>query len=483
MLPKNLRYGSKVESAPAKSYRSNIQPQNGTGPYNLGDTIIFNIPTRSNLVLCPSDSYLKWTVQSFTTAAANSLRWDKCGSHGLIQRIRVYHGSNLLQDLDVYGNLTKILFDLQCETDATYNKLNILCGTRNDLVVTTNAVAAVGAGLAVPAVPVTYLSAQQINSGEGIPKANGNVVLAANDTTTAITYCLNLVSIVGSLCPNNYLPLFAMTAAPLRVEIQLISQDYYGLCEVAATTHAAGVVTNVEYIASMIELGDQSMQMIESSLEGRPLQFVYGDYRNYQYTYALPSPATTQVSFPIPAKFSSLKSIFLSQRDKGTGALGYFPFSSVTYGLYSYYWRIGPQIIPSKPPDDIVSFYSELLKSVGVISDLQFNPSIRKTNYLISSSTANTTALEANTASNTNSGSVYVGIDLENFTGASKDSIFAGWNSNTDDIYFVGNYNTANGSATNYTGADLAAATIRFDAYAMYDCVFICENGTAYVKY
>ena len=40
MLPKNLNYGSKVESSAARSYRTNIQPQNGTGNYNGGDTII-----------------------------------------------------------------------------------------------------------------------------------------------------------------------------------------------------------------------------------------------------------------------------------------------------------------------------------------------------------------------------------------------------------------------------------------------------------
>jgi hypothetical protein len=41
MLPKNLKYGSKVESAVAQSSRVNIAAQNGTGPYGLGDTIFF----------------------------------------------------------------------------------------------------------------------------------------------------------------------------------------------------------------------------------------------------------------------------------------------------------------------------------------------------------------------------------------------------------------------------------------------------------
>ena len=62
MLPKQLKYGSKVESAAAKSSRVNIAPNNGTGPYNLGDTMIINIPTRQNLVLVPDQSYLKFTA-------------------------------------------------------------------------------------------------------------------------------------------------------------------------------------------------------------------------------------------------------------------------------------------------------------------------------------------------------------------------------------------------------------------------------------
>jgi len=114
MLPKNLKYGSKVESAVARSSRVNIAPQNGTGNYGLGDTIILNIPTRNNLVLAPTESYLKFRCAVTSQAADNAFRWDSCGSHGLIQRIRIFHGSNLLQDIDNYGLLAKILFDLQC---------------------------------------------------------------------------------------------------------------------------------------------------------------------------------------------------------------------------------------------------------------------------------------------------------------------------------------------------------------------------------
>jgi len=97
MLVKNLKYGSKVESASARSTRVNIAPQNGTGPYNLNDQIIVNIPTRNNLVLVPTESYLKFTATVTSGANNNIVRWDSAGAHGLIQRLRVWSGLILAQ--------------------------------------------------------------------------------------------------------------------------------------------------------------------------------------------------------------------------------------------------------------------------------------------------------------------------------------------------------------------------------------------------
>ena len=95
-LPSKLLCQSKVESASARSYRSNIQPQNGTGPYLPSDTIVINIPNRNNLVLTCAESYLKFQANVTATAASNYLRLDSGGAHGFIQRIRVFHGSNLI---------------------------------------------------------------------------------------------------------------------------------------------------------------------------------------------------------------------------------------------------------------------------------------------------------------------------------------------------------------------------------------------------
>jgi len=184
------------------------------------------------------------------------------------------------------------------------------------------------------------------------------------------------------------------------------------------------------------------------------------------------SGTITQVSMAIPAKFSSLKSLFVTVRPQGTGALTYFPFSSTTLNISDYQFRIGSSIFPPKPVNTLPEMFSEIMKSIGSMADLNYQPSIEKTSYTTISNTALVVANELNGASAIGSGSFYIGIDLENYINANKDNIFAGWNSNTDDIFAIMNF-----------GGIAGATTARFDAFAMFDSCVVFENGTAYVRY
>jgi hypothetical protein len=468
MLPKQLKYGSKVESAMADSYRTNIAPQNGTGTYNPGDTIIINIPTANNLVLATTESYLKFCIKFGAATGENVFRWDSCGAHGIVQRLRIFSGSNLIQDIDNYGLLAKMLFDLQVSTDASYGRMNELVGTRNDVC---SKFTASAANVTVGA--ITYLPAQQINSGEGFHFANNALVSDGTKgsiiTTTATPryYCLNLISLLGSLNSSNYFPLFACTSAPIRLEIQLVPALMNAGLTITATS--VPTVTNVEYVANFIKLSDKAMEIIYASIPPEtPLQFCVPDYSNYQYTFALQTGAT-QVSFPIAAKYSSLKSIFVTIRDNSTGALTFYPYSSITGNLLSYYFRIGSQIMPTKQPDNYPEMFSEVLKAMGSMSDLNYQPSIEKYSYELQVSAAS----DVDTQQYLGSGSFYVGIDLENYVSSPKDSIFCGLNTNTSDIFAV----------LNFGGTTTAIASARFDAFAMFDSVIVFESQTCYRKF
>ena len=477
MLPKQLKYGSKVESAAAKSSRVNIAPNNGTGPYNLGDTMIINIPTRQNLVLVPDQSYLKFTVLAMTSAADTTVRWDG-SAHSIIQRICIYHGSNLIEDIDNYGLLAKMLFDIQVPSDACYGKLNLLAGTRNDLVVKLPAATApstagvdtaakidTAINLALSTVAGATCSAFQINSGDILSNPTKKL-------TVETTYCLNLVSILGTLCSQNYFPLFACTSAPLRMEITLVDNILKAVNTNEDLTFggAANIISNVEYVANFIELGDSAMSVVASSLNGQPLQMVVPGWRNYQFSYTLPA-AQTQVTMAIPAKFSSLKSLFITIRDTAP-TLAYYPLSSVTCNIIDYQFRIGASIFPPKAPSTLPEMFAEVIKAIGSMSDLNYQPSIEKYTYQLAASVANTMTLEANNASNVSSGSFYIGMDLENYVNANKDNIFAGWNSNTDDIFAIMNFK-----------ANAGAPNVRFDCFSNFDQCAVFENGTCYVRY
>ena len=259
------------------------------------------------------------------------------------------------------------------------------------------------------------------------------------------------------------------------MEITLVSDLFKAMnCTYAPALGASNLLSNVEYIANFIELGDSAMSVVASSLQGQPLQFVVPDYRNYQYSYSIAATgATTQVSMAIPAKFSSLKSLFITVRDKVTGALTYFPFSSVNLNVIDYQFRIGSSIFPPKAVSSQPEMFAEVIKAIGSMSDLNYQPSIDKSAYSTISSSALTVGNENNGASSIGSGSFYIGIDLENYVNANKDNIFAGWNSNTDDIFAIMNFNGIAGAVT----------TARFDAFVMFDSCVVFENGTAYVRY
>ena len=121
--------------------------------------------------------------------------------------------------------------------------------------------------------------------------------------------------------------------------------------------------------------------------------------------------------------------------------------------------------------------FAETCKAIALISDLNHHPSIELTAYSLENSAANNDASQAlgtavMSVSNINSGSFYVGLDLENYANSDKSQIFAGWNSSTDDIYYIPTF-----------AAQTNATVVRFDAFALYDLLLVFENNTCYVKY
>lgn len=490
MLPAKLHYQSKVEPSMCKSFRSNIQPQNGTGPYSPGNTIIFNLPTHNNLCFVPTESYLNFKANIINNSGfdASYYRLDKNGCHGFIQKLRVMHGTNVLEEIDNYGVLAKMIFDLQAPSTAIQGKLSITTGTRSDL------------SFDMPTIlksdfPDTSYQDDITTAFNRIPSRvfqpnhgqllnNNFYELPTNTTFTTQLFSVNLISIIGTLCNEKYFPLFACTSAPLRLEITLVPNLLNAVCCDQAGTFT---ISDVEYVMNTIELSDSAMGIIQNSLNGEPLQFCVTDYKNYSWNGQLPNDAVTSYSVPINAKFSSLKSIVIASSDssKSGGNKQYFPYSSNSFGISQYYFRIGSNVFPSKYPSNTSEYFSEVMKATGSLSDIHHSPCIDRESYNQTLPQVNNDSFTSDIAevgggagidtykySSVHSGSFYTGIDLENYATADRTNIFAGYNSNTDDIFYVPTYPKQTG-----------IGNITFQAFAMYDAVLVFQNNTVYCKF
>jgi len=449
MIPANLKFQSKVESAPARRYLTQVQPQGGT-TFSQADTITINIPTRNNTALIPSESYLRGTVNIVASVAATTASLESCGVHNFIQRLRVFHGSNLLEDIDNYGQLAKILYDYQAPEDAVKGRFSITTGTNNAYSADTPA-----AGTAV--------NTRSVNRGALVTIGVG---------TTTIPFAINLISLVGSLAGDKYLPLWEMTAAPLRVELVLQSSVFNAMMVNGATITNYSV-SGVNFCGEFLELPDSGISAIKAG-SSNPMQMVLPSWRSYTNSAALAATTQTQVSFPIPAKFSSLKNIVVATRGPLAGTAQHYPSSHCAFGVGSanssgYQFRIGSEVLPSTQPISFPEIYNETVKCFGSLSDLQVQPSIDFDAF-----TLNVPGLAISSALATSiqdSGAFLIGIDLETYQNADKSSIFAGMNTNNSDCFAIINYYAP------------SAITVRQTAFACYDQVLVYENGVCYARY
>lgn len=460
MIPNTLKYLSKVESAPARRYRTNVQPQNGqgvntttgtpvsgvTGGYGPGSTITINIPTRNNTALIPSESVLKFSGAFVPVADAVVGALDSCGHHGWIHRLRIFHGSNLLQDVDNYEQLAKILYDMQMPNDSVAGRYSITSGTSSEF--------------SGPASTADGIVAKVLNRGQNLGAGSANGLKTFNAS-------INLIALVGALAGGKYLPLWQMTSAPLRIEL-VLADNINKVMDFNAGTPTTFNLYNVEYVAEFLELPDSAIQAIEAS-SSNPMQMVFPDWRSFTHSAQLTSGVSTTVSMPIPAKFSSLKSIVVNQRNS-TGGVGKYPLSSGTMGLSSYTFRIGSEVLPSSAPTNTVDFFTEACKCFGSLADINYQPSIDVDSYTLSASVDVDSLIKYNTL---NSGSFLVGIDLETYQNVDKSAIFAGMNTNTSDIFYQPVHN----------GSITGNPQCYYSAFANLDTVLVCENGVAYVRY
>ena len=379
---------------------------------------------------------------------ANYAYLNKGGIAAAIQRLRIFSGSQLLCDIDNYGNLLSLLTSWQSSVEHSKGKLQQLQGTGD------------------------IKGLQLLNNAAAALAASPTLVPAPNPAIDGFDFCFPLLSILS--LTDNYVPLWAMASnGSLRVEVQFVSTFTQFIGSITAVQASADGVNTVfndcKIIANFVELSDAAMQIIESSLEGKPVSWVCQSYSNYVFNATL-GTVTTNISMPIPAKFNSLKALYITMRNYPDGALTFFSDEFSKFRLSQYTTRIGSRVIPAEPPTTVAQFVGEMERALGSAS-ARISPSSYVYSQLMTD--VNTTvALSAVNAATYSTGCFAIGVETESYSSAPMGSVYQGLNTSTDDIFFQPSF------------AALPANTVvRFDAYASYDQLITIDNGVISVQY
>lgn len=425
MLPSKLLYKNKVDASYARNFTSVINPQN-QNTANVGNTSIINIPCVNNQFLSGADSLLSFTLNVDAGTTSTTCRLNKCGVAGLIQRLRIFHGSTLLQDIDNYAQLVSMLVPFQMSSDDVEGKSNLLMGT---------------------------------DKGRGMVLGAGNGVITAG-TAVSKSFAFPLMSILS--LTENYVPCWALTSAPLRLEIQWVSAVNKAInCNTAIIKGGDNLITDLKFLANFVEVNDSAMEMVKKALGGSAVEWVCQSFSNYQYNTTL-GTSTTQVSMPVPAKYNSLKALYATFREKSSGSAGQYADDSPNFRLSEYSTRIGSLVIPSEKPTTVPQFLGELHRALGSISDNQ-QPCSYSTAQYESDDTAAGIAMSSAFA---------VGVETESYSSAPMNSTYQGLNTATSDIFFQPVFAAQDNNAN-----------ILIDVFASYDQLVTIENGMAMVQF
>ena len=278
---------------------------------------------------------------------------------------------------------------------------------------------------------------------------------------------------------HNYVPLFAMSGSPLRVELQVVS-NMNQICKSfiqVANPSSKSVISRIELVCNMIELSDTGMGIIKNAIGNGPLQWVTQDYRNYGSNVTLSAGSDTTVTIPVPAKFNSLNSLFFSFRQNSSGVWKHHANESNKFDLDEYFIRIGSRTFPAKAPNTIAEFYAELLRAFGTVSDVNYECSISLEQYTkdfptIQAGAESPLGTVGGNPALQNTGAFYIGMDLESYSNTSMDTVYTGTNTSTDDIFFTPRFGPQGAAASN----------IRIDSYALYDQLILIQNGVCTVN-
>ena len=462
-VTRSLQYGLRPASTMARSFQHKCPPANGIG-FNLSNNrvSVIEIPTRPSTFLQPEQSYLELEVTvELDAGTVNGLegpiRLDQTAA-SLIDSITVSHGTVNLETIEGYNVLTALLVDAQCSEQHRTGLLAMNQGHRADLEminplddqegtpdastfkdqlgltmelsstalddsanppedvndgsVVMSGLAGTAAGMFTHALDRTAdveLQTQQPGMCGKIliqPDVTGTTVNGATVTQKKtrkhkFMIPLSLSGVLGS-ATGKYIPLAAMTAAPLTLEIRWANVDdacvrtglktlpvvgtngqqpstYLGSLEDNALTIKCD---KLHYVAQIIEL-QQSVadSILDAAIQqgGGMIKISTQCYRHHQSSW---TKGNNSVTTQIPARLSSVVDIFMTFRLTDNITQPRTPYAGtvsqrVNPQFESAFFRFGPHVAPQRPIETSEDFLEQALMCFNGTANLGHTSSLK----------------------------------------------------------------------------------------------------------
>ena len=484
-LTSDMLLGLKPAAPKCRSYRLNVAPLNKS-TFTGSDQMIFEIPCgRKGTWLDQSQSYLKFSVQCAATAAC-AANVSAAGVYGgiyidnsaysFIQRLDIYHSSNLLETVNEYGQLANFLIDTSL-TQSDKAGLSSMIGTNNQTI------SQLGAG--APAAWNTTQELQRAGDRSGLSLTATQLAGGIPAGTTPYTFSLPVLSGVIGINASKMLPVGKLNS-PIRCEFYTSANDdaiTYGTAGAGATWQ----IINAELVCCFVELSEDL-----PSAPGVPEYISTKTYR--QASTYMPAATSGEFTTLLPFRCASLTALYTRCRPYASAAQGasatcaYRKGASINPNFSYVYWRVGSSMMPNKPiyllstqVGQGAEGFAELLKSFHALSSSIGNTSIVSPQY----NTASTATLGWNVATPVGAvaaqlGSHYnafaLGIELESFSNRT-DTILSGVSTLNSQVFMT---------AGVYTGLTVGGAgnlNFTLDFFAQMDMILVMQDGTLMAKF
>lgn len=484
-ISSDCQYNLKPSAVRSRSYRASIAPTNKSSA-NPGDQLLCYVPGgRRNTYLDTTQSYIRYTIKNNDTTA--SVSGGTASTEALfnldnnaacvINRLDVFHASNLIETIQNYNQLMTIFLDT-----------NITSSQKLGLSTAYGTCPLVGA-LGLTNVNGEFNLTSTFTSAASTDTSRAGSILKATTFASGSnvsvqqqqTFCMPIISGTIGLGAEKFLPLGKLND-DIRLEFTFETNNAAVVYSTKAGTPAAvWTITSFELELCIVELSDEGQAMVDSYTSPEmPIYIHSNSWRSYSSN--LPSATSGGCSFLIPARFGSLKTLYVCPR-RATEIIdskSYSLSSRVNPNFAQYWWRVGSALLPAKyvvlenatTAGGYAEAFMELQKTFHSVSSPENASVLPMEIYNVRDAAADaaTSVGTVKTGRNSYQNGFLIGQELESFA-LRSDVLLSGYNTLSQQIFFEAQINTPT----------TAAYTI--NTFAGFDQILVIENGIMSVRF